>query len=237
MKFNPFPAPLPSRLLLLLGLAFPSATFGVTTFVENFDSNASNWRDAGGLNPLAWNADGGPSGVGDGYVTTTFSFQNSAADNTAVMFRGHDGYNSSADSFVGNWVADGVSSFSVWVRHDAPQPLNYFTRLASSMNFPGGTAIQVVPVAPNTWTEISVAITDPNPQFVTFEGSSFAGVFSSIGNIQLGISVPASIAGDPATYHFDVDRVGITVPEPAGAALASLGFLVLFRRRRNRSQP
>jgi len=149
-----------------------------------------------------------------------------------LAFR-HPNANGSQRTAPDNWIGDPVSSFSFSVRHDAPQPLNFFTRFASSMNFPGATAVQFVPVAPDTWTELSVAITDGNPQFVSFEGSSFAAVFSAIGNLQLGVSVPAGLAGDPATYNFALDRVGVTVPEPAGAALASLASLLCLRRRRS----
>ena len=225
---------------LLAVLSYGSAAFATTVpFVEDFSSDVSNWRDGAPTAmavPLAFETTGGPDG--SSYATTGFSFENSAAMGTPAIFRGQDGFDSSQDAFVGNWIADGVGTLTAQVRHNAPQPLTFFARIAKPANFPAGTAIQFAPVLPNTWTQLSFAIAPTNPQFVSFEGSNFGTVFSGIGNIQFGVSVPAGLAGTTPTYTFDLDQVALTaaVPEPTSLflAFASLLGLVGFRYRTKR---
>lgn len=198
-------------------------------FTEEFSATSSNWRDTGGVNPLAWTAAGGPDG--GSYASGAFNFLSSAPNSTPAILRAHDAYNSSGDAFVGDWITDGVDQFSVFVRHNAPTALTFFTRFAGSANFPGVAAVNFVPVAPNTWTSLAFPIVPGNPQFF-FEGpgATFNTVFSSVGNIQIGVSVPASLAGTDQSYSFDVDKASIT-PEPASLLLVAPALLLLTRRR------
>ena len=224
---------LASRLLLGLTLSLPGVASAVTSFVEDFGSDAANWRDSSGLNALPWVATGGVGGPMDGYVTTTANFMAAADGDSAVLFRGHDAYNSSADAFVGNWVADSVQTFAFWVRHNAPEPLVYFTRFATSGNFPASNAIQPIAVAPDTWTLLSVAIDPGNAQLQSEGPFPFNSIFGALGNLQLAVNVPAGLAGMDATYTFELDRPGVTVvPEPGSVAIALLGSATLFIRRR-----
>ncbi|HKQ48062.1 MAG TPA: hypothetical protein VJZ71_08345 [Phycisphaerae bacterium] len=225
------------RVLNVLTVLAAASIFGASPvqatlvpFTEEFSATSSNWRETGGVNPLAWNAAGGPDG--SSYASGPFNFLSSAPNATPAILRAHDAYNSSGDAFVGDWITEGVDQFSVSVRHNAPTALTFFTRFAGSANFPGVAAVNFVPVAPNTWTSLTFAIMPGNPQFV-FEGpgATFNTVFSSVGNVQIGVSVPASLAGTNQSYTFDVDKASIT-PEPASLLLLAPALL-LFKRRRS----
>lgn len=225
------------HMLIVLTALASASFFGISQvqatlvpFTEDFSATSSNWRDSGGVNALAWNAAGGPDG--GSYAAANFNFQSSAPNSTPALLRAHDAYNSSGDAFVGNWIADGVDQFSVSVRHNAPTALTFFTRFAPSANFPGAAAVNFVPVAPNTWTSLVFAIDPGNPQF-TYEGPgvTFNSVFSNIGNLQIGVAVPSSLAGTNQSYSFDVDKASIT-PEPASLLLFAPALL-LFKRRRS----
>ena len=197
-------------------------------FTEDYAADNASWKDAANAD-LTYTAVGGPDG--SGFVSGQFSFSAQAADDTPVLLRGHDNFDSSSDAFVGNWITDGVTEFSAFVRHNAPIPLNFFTRFVSSFNFPGGVALDFVPVLPNTWTKVTFDVTSTSPQFLTFENSNYNAVFNNIGNVQLGVSVPAALAGSTAPITFDLDQPTIT-PEPASVGLLAVGALGLLRRRR-----
>jgi|CXWL01.1.fsa_nt_gi hypothetical protein len=199
-------------------------------YTEEFAADSANWRDAAGLTPLSWNASGGPDS--SSYASTSFNFVSSAPNATPPIMRAQDEFNSSGNAFVGNWIADGVNQLSVDVRHNASTPLTFFTRIASPVNFPGVAAVDFVPVLPNTWTTLIFPIVPGNPQFV-FEGppSTFNSVFSNVGHLQVGVMVPAALAGLDQSFTFDVDKASI-VPEPASIfAIACSAFLLIPRRR------
>ena len=217
---------------LIAGIGFSNVYATTVPFTEEFASSSSNWYNAAGTAPLGHQTTGGPDG--SGFAAGTFNFANSTAGNSTVLFRGQDEFGSSGGAFIGNWIADGVTGFSAWVRHNAPTPLTFFTRFSSPFNFPGAVAVNFAPVFPNAWTQITIPIDPSNPQFVTFEGTDFNTVFGNVGHVQLGVSVPEALAGQDATYAFDLDKVTI-VPEPASLALLGLGACsMIFRRSKNR---
>ena len=203
-----------------------SAYGSIVPFTEEFGVGVSNWRDVDAADTLVWFAAGGPDG--SSYVSTIYTVPDPIPPFGAVLFRGHDAYDSSDDSFVGNWITDGVREFSFWVRHDAVTPLGLFTRFATPANFPGAVGISFVPVAPNTWTEIIIPIFDGSPNLI-LEGSPFNDVFSNIGNVQIGASVTADMIGQ--TITFDLDKVSIT---PAPGAIGFLAVAGLLGRKRRR---
>ncbi len=209
-------------------LGFVGSAYGaIVPFTEEFGNGVSNWRDVDGADTLTWFAAGGPDG--SSYVSTVYTVPDPIPPFGAVLFRGHDAYDSSDDSFVGNWIADGVREFSFWVRHDAVAPIGLFGRFANPANFPGAVGISFVPVAPNTWTEIIIPIFAGSPNIV-LEGSPFNDVFSNIGNVQIGASVTADMIGQ--TITFDLDNVSITPAPGALGFLAVAGFWSCKRRRR-----
>jgi hypothetical protein len=225
----------PRGLYIVAALALTSGGASATTvpFTEDFASGPANWFNAPGTQVLAWETTGGPDG--GSFVSTPFSFVGSQANDTPVLFRGQDEFGSSGGAFVGNWLSDGVTQFAAMVRHDGVAPLNFFARFSSPFNFPGATAVSFIPVMPNQWTPIIVPIDPSNPQFVSFEGSDFGTVFSNIGHVQIGVSVPAGLAGATPMFNFGLDKVSI-VPEPAtvGLLLAGIGAAAMRRARRPR---
>ena len=69
---------------------------------------------------------------------------------------------------------------------------------------------------------------------MTTEGQPFSSIFSNVGNIQVGVSVPDGFENNPAFFNFDLDQVTLTVPEPASSSLVLLSsFLLLGIRRRS----
>ena len=221
-----------AALLLTLGSAE-----GVTPpFTEHFENDVADWRDAGSF-PLNFVAAGGSDA--SSYVSTDFAPNSGggAGGTDAVLFRGHDEFGDSGSSggaFVGNWIDGGVRRLTAFVRHNAPLPLNYFFRGSSPFNFPGASAVQFQPVAPNVWTEIEFDTSAASSQFVTFEGADYETVFSNIGHVQFGVTIPDSLSNDSNSYTFDLDQVSISTPEPAtltllGSTLA--GACIRLRRR------
>ncbi len=210
--------------VVLVGVT--AASGATLPFTEDFDAGVSNWRDANSLDTLSWFAAGGPDG--GGYVSTSYLVPDPIPPFGAILFRGHDAFDSSGDNFVGDWITMGVSEFSFWVRHDAVEPLSIFAHFATADNFPGAVGVTLEPVLPNVWTEIVIPIFDGSPSII-LEGFPFGDVFSNIGNVQIGINVTAELIGQ--TISVDFDKASIT---PTPGALPLLGLAALGRRRRTR---
>ncbi|MEM9185794.1 MAG: PEP-CTERM sorting domain-containing protein, partial [Planctomycetota bacterium] len=203
-------------------------------FEEDFESGNALWFDNSGLAPLTAVPSGGEDG--GAYVSTTLDFENDDAGDTIVTFRAEAIYNSSGFAYAGEWIDLEVEEVSFFVRHDAAFPINFFSRFSPTPRFPGGIAVDFAPVLPNVWTEVTFAIDPTNPQFVSFEGQNFNSVFTQVGNIQPGISVPAGLAGSTLPVTFDLDSVTITrTPEPSSLALLGLAASLGYRRRRSAS--
>jgi hypothetical protein len=202
---------------------------GVTNpFTEDFSGGASGWKNFNGSADLAALASGGPDG--GAYASGSFNFVSQASGATPVIVRGEAG--ASGNALQGNWIDAGVTQLSVWVRHNAPTPLTYFSRV-SVTPAPGAVAISFAPVMPNTWTQLQFAIDASSPQFISFEFGDFASVFSNVGRVQFGVSVPASLAGVDQGYTFDFDKVSF-VPAPGAVGVVGLGLVAVGRRRRFR---
>src|SRR5689334_12276662 len=109
----------------LLSFALLAAVAGVVSqsafasvpYTENFTTDAANWRDGAGATSATWVASGGPDG--SSHITTTASAFFLDDGDPVVLFRGQDGFDSSGDAFVGNWISSGINQFSFWVKHDA----------------------------------------------------------------------------------------------------------------------
>jgi len=200
-------------LAVLSVMSLARAAMGVTVpFTEEFSLNAANWRN-NAQQPMTWVASGGPDG--SSHITTSYSFANQAVGATPVIIRCQDNFNSSGGAFVGDWVASGVGEFRVWVRHTAPAPARFIVRFATTFGFPGAIAESEADVAPNQWTLLTVAITPDNPRFLSFEGGDFATVFTDVGRVQIGVTVPAALEQLPGSFSFDADGATI-VPATGG---------------------
>lgn len=205
-----------------------SASATVIGFTEGFDSGSANWRNSNGAADLAWFASGGPGG--SAYASSTFNLSVTTAGGfPPTVIRAQQGYGSSGGAYAGNWLAEGVTSVSFWFRHDLSEAIGVTGRFASSANFPGAAVVSFVPVMPNIWTLVTFDVGPNSSSFVSFEGSNYAAVFSNIGNMQFGFSVPAALVGQNIDGHFDIDGVTIT---PAPGALALLTLAGAARRRR-----
>jgi len=222
----------PLRVAAAIMVAASTATAGVTApFTEEFNADASDWRDTAG-DPLSWQATGGVNN--SGYVTTTANFQNNNSADFVTLFRGQDEFGSSGNAFVGDWITAGVQEFAFWVRHDADAPMTVFARFATAANFPAAAIVELDPIQPNVWTEVAFEISQDNPNII-YEGgpSNFFSVFGGIGHVQVGAGA-GSFAGVDQNIAFDLDRVGIDVPTPGSlAVLATVGLVGLRRRRRS----
>lgn len=219
--------------VLLLGIAPHAAAALVVPFTEDFAVDASNWRDAPGTTDLTYNAAGGPDG--GSYASGTFNFVNSGPTDTPAILRGQAGFGSSGGAFVGDWLTDGVTNFSAFVRHNAGEPLTFFTRWATPANTPGAAGVAFVPVQPNTWTQINLPIALGPHMFPEGAPFVFDQVFSNVGNVQIGVFQPgANLAGLDQDFTFDLDQVSIT-PEPGSLALLGAGFVCVIARRRRRA--
>jgi len=129
-----------------------------------------------------------------------------------------------------------VSHLTAYVRHDAPLPLDFFVRIATSANSPAVSFTLPQPVPAGVWTPIDFWIDFANPLH-TNEGSPsmafYNNVLSNVGNVQIGVLTPGALQGTAPLYKFALDRVSI-VPEPASAILAMFvaGFGWILRRPR-----
>jgi len=219
--------------LLIVGLSADVASATVVPFTEDFSANAANWTDNASA-PAAWSATG--SADGGSFVSSSFNFVGSAANDPAILFRGQQAANpvdsASGGAFVGNWISDGVTELSFLIRHDAGVPLGFFSRFTPASPPVGVIGLSFTPIPSDTWVPITIAI-DPSNTALIFETGNFASIFDGIGNVQVGVSAPAGLAGVDQVVNFDLDKVSI-VPEPATLLLLTGGMLTLARRRRRK---
>lgn len=231
--------------LAMHGVANCLAQSLTVPFTEAFATDAANWAiDAAGT-AAAWNNSGGPangtfvSRAGSGPDTGFGQFVSGP-----ILFRGQDSFNSSADRFVGDWITGGVGSFSVDVFHNHSAALLFQVRLANPNNSPGASSVNVS-VSPGAWTKLSVPIVDSAAVFQTYgqlgnppNASAFSEIFSSIGNIQVGLA-PGQVGGTGLDSSVTLGLANpsiAAVPEPGtwaalGAAAVAAGVLRLRRVR------
>ncbi len=214
-------------------------------FTETFSTGNANWRTSDSLTPATWNSVGGGAPDNAGFISTTRSFVNDPASQTAppVLLNALSNLipsqGASGGLLFGNWATSGVTTFTFDIRHNAPVALTAFARFARATNFPGATAVGFVPVQPNVWTTITINISPTSPNFVSFENSNYNTVFGvnaapgfqAIGRVQLGVFVPQSLAFTTPTYTFEFDNVRV-IPSPSAAGLMVIGLCAGGRRRR-----
>ena len=216
-------------------------------FTEAFATDAANWMtDPGGTVPATWNASGGPangtyvSRLGSGPDTGFGQFVSGP-----VLFRGQDAFNSSSDRFVGNWITGGVAAWSVDVFHTHSASLLFQVRLANPTNNPGASTVNVA-VSPGAWTTLTTPIIDSAAVFQTYgslgnppNATAFNDIFSSIGNIQIGLAPGQVGAGLASSVTLGMANPSISaVPEPGTWAVlgAAAGAAGISRWRRSRGQ-
>jgi hypothetical protein len=198
----------------------------VVPFEESFSAGPAGWsKNSAGTILLDWTAAGGSDG--GGFTSAPFNFQNSAANSTPPILHGSP--TASGGAFAGDWIADGVTEFSAYVKHDAGMPLSFFMRVAPVAG-PGAVGVIFAPVPTNVWTPISWGIFPGNPQTI-FEGTNFAQAFSNVGRVQIGVITPAALAGVNQDVLFSLDQPALA-PEPGTLVLFSAGLVLAARHAR-----
>lgn len=219
----------------VLGAWAPTARALSVPFIENFASDAANWKNNAGA-ALGWS----PSGSADGssFATTGFNFIDAGPGTTPAIFRNHEEYNSSGLAFQGDWVTGDVRQFGAYVRHNAGMDLSFFVRFADPANFPGAAYVIITPVPSGQWKHISVPMI---PSGFVYEGPfGFNDVFDNIGHIQIGVVTPGPLENVNQTVTFDLDQPVILSSVPTvsewgvvamGLSMMTAATLVLRRPR------
>jgi hypothetical protein len=214
-----------------------AGTVPTVPFTEEFVADEAGWHDVS-LAPLGWISSGGPDG--SSYASMTFNFVSSASGDAPALFRAQDKWTSSGGAFEGDYTDVNANLFKVYVRHNAGVPLSYFARFSSPFNFPGAIAVAFAPVPSGVWTELEIPIHNGSANLISFEGTDYQSVFTNVGHVQIGLTVPSSLAGVDQEFTFDIDKVTIANnPVPAvsewGLAVMALitvtaGTLTIRRR-------
>ncbi len=218
---------------MVFGAALTSSHAATVPFTEDFSAGAANWFvDSAGTTAPMFNATGGPDG--GSFVSSSLNFGGLAVMDAPLILRGQDNFGSSGGAFQGDWLGEGVTELSFWVRHDSDVPVSFFARMAPvNFNFPGAIALSFVPVPGGEWTLVTFGIGLSNPAIIAEDGTLDT-EFDNVGKIQIGLSVPEGLAGVDDTFTFDLDKVSI-VPEPASLALLGAGTIAFLARKRKRS--
>jgi hypothetical protein len=228
----------------VLSQGFAQVAFGVVPFTEHFTTNHSNWTEESTAVFATHNAAGGPAPASSSYISALKNTAMKSSGDATIVFRGQNNLGSSGNAFTGNWLADGINHFSVYVYHEAPVALPFFVRFATTFAFPGTNGMDGNTVPPNTWTQLNFDIhpsqidvtlfpeTDDPMEKLNFFNQSF----STFGRFQVGFVTPAAMAMNTTSYKYAIDQVSITgpgVPEPTvGTLLMMAGSFVVSRRRR-----
>jgi hypothetical protein len=231
---------------LATNLTHPSYAAPVDPYTENFATDSAQWLNGPQTGFANWVASGGPDG--SSYISASMDTVGTTLDGAKVLFRGNSTtsppIHASNDEFLGDWLAGGIGQFSVYVYHEAPEALPYFARFAKSTGFPGVAAEEGTLVQPFTWTKLNYGINPSQigstlfPETTTpgTELATYNSVFTDIGRVQIGFSVPASMVGSANTYLYAIDQVSVAIPEPASAVLLVAGAFAANVRRRRRIQ-
>lgn len=223
--------------IALLFVAGPSQAFPLA--VETFESGANGWLDVSSAAPT-YNATGGHDGgayisyVGN-IATNTAAFGSALINFRCEFGNGCVDGTAGGPDFGGDWLAQGVTSFSYWFKHDSDIALEAFLRIApiSGVGGGGASAITGVMVAPNTWTQITVSI-DPSSFDSAFGGGNYNTIFQNVGRLQPGIFFDFGTVYSETGVTFAVDDVQLNaVPIPGAVWLmaSGLGLLGWFKRK------
>jgi hypothetical protein len=215
--------------LASLSIAVAPADAAVIGFHESFAAGAANWRGATSTTLLSWSQTGGP--LDHAFVSSAFNLAATQAGGIpSTLIRASASAGSSSLAYAGNWAAEGVTGVNFWFRHDLADSIGLTLRVASPQNYPGASAFDGVLIAPNVWTLVSFDLRPEGGEWISFEGTTYATALSNVGNMQVGFNVPASLAGQNITGHFDMTGFSI-VPGPGTLALLALGGVISRRRR------
>lgn len=218
--------------------SFANPGIPAVTFTENFNTTASWSTTSPALTAPTLAASGGPDG--SSYISRTATAAGApdlSPPVPVVLFRAQDGFNSSGNQFVNNWISGNIMQVTAYVRHNASVALPYFLRFTPSAGTPGiifETGSLTPASVNNAWTKLTFDISPSNP-FFTPEGppALYGTILSDVGRMQIGFTVPVGFGADPNTYTYDLDLVS-TTPEPASWMLVASATAIGWARRRRR---
>ena len=214
---------------LLLSFAALPAQAARDLYIEDFTASAANWANFNSSGTLTHFASGGPDGGGYASGPRSFSGLPNGPTDVTVILRARPGgiWNSSNNEFSRNWAAEGISDVSAYVRHDAPVPLTYFLRVAAGVGSPGHVYTAGISVPSGQWTPISFNVLPTSPQLVSPENGTWETVFGGdvARHVQFGVFVPTGFSADATAFNFAIDKVTISTPEPASAALSVMALM------------
>jgi hypothetical protein len=124
---------------------------------------------------------------------------------------------------------------SAYVRHNVPEPLDFFVRVAAGPGSPGHVYSAGLDILPNVWTKISADVSPDSAQLLSSEGSNWNAVFPFARHLQIGVVTPLGYSANATEFVFDLDKVTLTTPEPSSTVLTMVGLTALtgVARRRN----
>lgn len=209
---------------LMLTLA-PRAAAVAPNLLDDFQSGTTlGWIGS----PTSNVSDAGPAGAGDNALLVSVG-------NRAAI------YNQS--QWTGNYIGAGITKLAMDVRNVSQTTLQLRIGIANGAFGPGGDGDTYVSVTPitvptdNAWRRIEFDMspsafsphnTNTNP------APSAAAALAALTHLRiLHNPNPNDFRGATGALEFYLDNIQ-AVPEPAGGALAALGFATLAARRRRR---
>jgi hypothetical protein len=217
-----------------------AASYAAPPYSEDFSAGTAGWRfTTANAAPLTAVGAGGPDGgafIRNNLATLAGSVQ---APNTLLLFRAQQTYAGLNLGYTGDWITAGVKQVSAFVRHNAPQSLEFTGRFTPAANNPAGFYVTPTTISPGAWTQVFFDVTAASPQLVTYEGGDYQSVFQGfqnegIANMQFGVTIPNSLL-NTGPYVFDFDKLNITLTPESGARLLAAcgiaGVLGVARRR------
>jgi hypothetical protein len=198
--------------LAALAIGWAGAAGAVTVpFTENFAGGVAGWEDNAN-DDLDFVAAGGPDG--SSYASGGIDFTGFVPPFPGagpIVLRAHDEDGASGGAFVGSWNTAGVTQVRAFVRHDAPVPLSWVLRVATTANFPGAVFTPAgTTVAPDSWQEIVFDVDPASPDCTPETGNpSFTceDALDVVAHFQLGVDAPEAVIEDEVFVTVDVDRV------------------------------
>lgn len=218
-----------SKVMMIAGLSIwaPVAVAVVPGQSDTFPGpGTENWIEgAPSPNQPFFVADGGPTGLGDGFIRNV-SEGGGGPGSRMVMFN--------RAQWNGDYIGQGITTITLDARNSGNTDL--FVRLA----FQGLNGTRVVTndvlnlSAGSDWTNASFSLTDLfiESGFIESGGGTIASTMSSVFEMRILSAQSPSFLGDVVDATLDIDNINAVIPAPGAAALLGLAGLAGTARRR-----